>query len=52
MVLDPHPYFLFRVNGFMSKLSNIASHHFVQPMRLSVIIGIPSFLEKHLLITG
>jgi hypothetical protein len=35
----------------MGKLSNIASHDFVQPMRVSLIIGILSFSEKHLLIT-
>jgi len=36
----------------MGKLSNIAFHHFIQQTGLSLIIGIPSFLEKHLLITG
>jgi hypothetical protein len=38
--------------GLMGKLSNIAFHHFIKPMGLSLVIGILSFSEEHLLITG
>jgi hypothetical protein len=36
----------------MSRFPNIAFHHFIKPMGLSLIVGIISFSEKHLLIVG
>jgi hypothetical protein len=36
----------------MGRLSNIVFNHFAQPMGLFLIIGILSFSEKHLMITG
>ena len=49
-----HPFSLILLLGqvLMNKFSNPVFHLFIRPMGLSLIIGILSFSDKPLLITG